>query len=163
MSVFHKKIIIVSDSHGENHNLWRILEREKPYELVIHCGDYEYELSEMERRAGCEVRLVAGNNDYPGRYPEMQVFQVGSHKFLLVHGHRNRLYAGLQALHYLARENEAEYVVFGHLHKPVIETIDGITFLNPGSVTYPRQADRTCTYLVLTVQDQDIDIELKTI
>ncbi len=31
-----KKILLVSDSHGENHNLWRILEKEKPYDIVVH-------------------------------------------------------------------------------------------------------------------------------
>jgi len=163
MSVFHKRVLIVSDSHGQNHNLWRILEREKPYDLLIHCGDYEYELSEMEIRAGCEVRLVAGNNDYPGRYPERQEFKIGSHKVLLVHGHRNRLYAGLQALYYQACEIEADYVIFGHLHRPVMETYNGVTFLNPGSVTYPRQADHICTYMTLTFENSEVKAELHTI
>ena len=145
-----KKILIVSDSHGQNHNLFRILEKEKPYNILVHCGDYEYYESELEKRAGCEVHVVAGNNDYDRDLAARHIIRFGSHTALIVHGHRHRLYAGLTDLYYAALEAEADYVFFGHLHRPVQETYNGITFLNPGSVTYPRQEDRRATYMTLT-------------
>ena len=33
---------------------------------------------------------------------------------------------------------QPDVVVFGHTHKPFCETVNGILFLNPGSVTRPR-------------------------
>ena len=68
-----KKILLVSDSHGQNHNLWGILKKEKPYDMVIHCGDYEDYESELVKRAGCEVHIVAGNNDYGNDFPAQKV------------------------------------------------------------------------------------------
>ncbi len=159
-----KKILIVSDSHGQNHNLFRILEKEKPYDMLIHCGDFEYYGQELETRAGCEVHIVAGNNDYDREFPQKAIIRFGSHKALIVHGHRYRLYAGLTDLYYAALEAEADYVFFGHLHRPVQETYNGITFLNPGSVTYPRQEDRMPTYMTLTYDSAgNVSVDLHTL
>ena len=33
---------------------------------------------------------------------------------------------------------EPDVVVFGHTHMPFCETLGGVLFLNPGSVTQPR-------------------------
>lgn len=154
-----KKILLVSDSHGQNHNLWRVLEKERPYDMVIHCGDFEDSLTELNKKAGCEVHIVAGNNDYYSDFPQMKIITFGSHKAVLLHGHRQRLYAGLMPLYYLALENEADYVFFGHLHRPIIETNGGVTMLNPGSITYPRQADGRATYMTLDLlENGDVEI-----
>ena len=73
-----KKILLVSDSHGQNHNLWSILEKEKPYDMVVHCGDYEYYESELVKRAGCETHIVAGNNDYGNDLPAKPCSSTGT-------------------------------------------------------------------------------------
>lgn len=159
-----KKLVLVSDSHGQNHNLWRILEKEKPYDMVVHCGDYEYSESAMQTKTGCEYHIVAGNNDYGLSLPSRAIVRFGSHKALVVHGHRHSLYAGLQNLCYAAKEAEADFVFFGHLHRPVQETYEGITFLNPGSVTYPRQEGRQATYMTLTYGNgPEVSVTLHTI
>ena len=155
-----KKIIIVRDSHGRDHNLKSVLKREKPYDVLIHCGDYEGMESELIKLAGCEVHLVAGNMDYGCDFPDEKLVTFGSHKALVVHGHKHRLYAGLQNLYYSALEKEADYVFFGHLHRPIIETYGGITMLNPGSITNPRQEDGYPTYITLLLMD-DGKVEYK--
>lgn len=158
-----KKILLVSDSHGQNNNLWYILKKEKPYQMLVHCGDFEYPESELVNRACCEVHLVRGNNDHRD-FSEKQIIRFGSHTALIVHGHRHRLYAGLTDLYYAALEAEADYVFFGHLHRPVQETYNGITFLNPGSVTYPRQEDRKPTYMTLCYDDKgNVSVTLHSI
>ncbi|MCR5267526.1 MAG: metallophosphoesterase [Lachnospiraceae bacterium] len=157
-----KKILLVSDSHGENHNLWRILEKEKPYDIVVHCGDFESSESEFRNRAGCDAYLVAGNNDIYGNLPKQAIFPFGSHRALVVHGHMHNFYAGFQTLWYAAREAEADYVFFGHIHRPIQETFEGVTFLNPGSVTFPRQQDRKATYMTLHYGNGDVRVKLHT-
>jgi hypothetical protein len=43
-----------------------------------------------------------------------------------------------------------DVVVFGHTHKPLAETVDGILFLNPGYAGKPRfGADRSVAILHL--------------
>ncbi|MBR6452508.1 MAG: metallophosphoesterase [Lachnospiraceae bacterium] len=156
-----KKILVVSDSHGLNHNLWRILEKEKPYDKLVHCGDYEYTESELIKRAGCEVFLVSGNNDYGLSLPAQAVMTFGTHRALIVHGHRHSLYAGLQNLYFAAQEAEADFCFFGHLHRPVEAHREGVTFLNPGSVTYPRQEGQKATYLTLTYETGKPDVSIR--
>ena len=158
-----KKILLVSDSHGQNHNLWWILEKEKPYDIVVHCGDLESRESELQNKAGCDLYVVAGNNDIYGDLPAQAIFTFGSHRALVVHGHRHSLYAGWQTLWYAARQAEADYVFFGHLHRPIQETFEGVTFLNPGSVTYPRQEGRMATYMTLHYGNGDVRVKLHTI
>ena len=35
------KILVVSDTHGHDENLMRVLQREWPIDALIHCGDLE--------------------------------------------------------------------------------------------------------------------------
>ena len=34
-----------------------------------------------------------------------------------------------------------------------IQIEDELTFINPGSISYPRQADKRCTYIMLEIDD----------
>jgi hypothetical protein len=54
-----------------------------------------------------------------------------------------------------ARSRGMDIVMFGHTHKPVIQTIDGVTLINPGSLSYPRQQDRKCSYIMMEVDDEN--------
>ena len=57
------KVLIVSDTHRQNENFMRVMDREEPIDLLIHCGDIEGSEYLISRRAGCPVYMVAGNND----------------------------------------------------------------------------------------------------
>ena len=44
--------------------------------------------------------------------------------------------------------------MFGHTHRPVIEqalTEKGITMINPGSLTFPRQEGRKPSFIVMEI------------
>ena len=43
--------------------------------------------------------------------------------------------------------------MFGHTHKPYLDTEDGITILNPGSLSYPRQEGRRPSYMIMTIDE----------
>ena len=53
----------------------------------------------------------------------------------------------------IALENGAEIIMFGHTHEPIIEKYPGITVINPGSLSRPRQDGHRPTYIVMTVED----------
>jgi putative phosphoesterase len=65
-------------------------------------------------------------------------------------------------LHYKAREVGANVVCFGHSHIAGAELMDGVLFINPGSMLLPRmRKERTYAILVMdgteaTVQFYDI-------
>ena len=46
-----------------------------------------------------------------------------------------------------------DIVMFGHTHKPYLDTEDGITILNPGSLSYPRQEGRRSSYMIMTIDE----------
>ena len=55
-----------------------------------------------------------------------------------------------------------DIVMFGHTHRPVIQIDDDIILINPGSISYPRQADHRPTYIMMCVNDNgEAAFELK--
>lgn len=54
------KVLIVSDTHGKEGNLKEAMEREKPFDMLVHCGDVEGSEEKIREMAGCPVHMVAG-------------------------------------------------------------------------------------------------------
>ena len=53
-----------------------------------------------------------------------------------------------------------DVIAFGHTHRPWHRVVDGIHFLNAGSVGRPKDGDRRAGYAVLELADGRIGIEL---
>ena len=53
----------------------------------------------------------------------------------------------------LAATSNADIIVFGHTHKPYIKTVDGVMFLNVGSVGKPKDGDWRACYAILDTSD----------
>ena len=58
------KVLIVSDTHGRRGELEEIIELEKPFQFLIHCGDVEGDEEYIRQTAGCDCVFVKGNNDF---------------------------------------------------------------------------------------------------
>ena len=147
------KILVVSDTHGYNDTMYDVIDKEEPFDMLIHCGDIEGAYSRLRDRVDCPIHVVAGNNDYDADMDRVKIIDIGGFRAVLTHGHRYRLYNGYDPLFYLASENRADYVFFGHTHVPVIHEEGPVTFINPGSLTYPRQHGRRPSYIVCNVSD----------
>ena len=143
------KILAVSDSHGKTDTLRAVYEKVKPVDLFLHMGDCEGDESEIESFISCRKEFVCGNCDFFCPSPEEKVIRVCGKKILLVHGHIYHVHRGLDTLRYRAAECEADIVLFGHTHVPLIKYLDGRLFLNPGSITLPRQDGRRPTFGIL--------------
>jgi len=155
------KILIVSDTHRQNDNYFKAMEKEKPCDMVIHCGDIEGSEYAISEAAGCRVEMVMGNNDFFSNLPRVREFKVGSHTFFVTHGHDFYVSMGNEILKSEARSRGADVLLYGHTHRPVIEKEAGLTVINPGSLTYPRQEGRRPTYVVMTISEKDeINCEL---
>lgn len=153
-----RKILIVSDSHRRNDNLFRVIEKVKPIDLFIHCGDIEGDDQQFEAEAQCPIQVVAGNNDFYYRYERAKVFEIGKYKIYLTHGHHHGVHYGMERLIESGRAAEADIIMFGHTHVPSIQYVkpednDGrpMTILNPGSLTYPRQPGRKPSYIIMEI------------
>ena len=58
------RILIVSDTHGRESNLERVLEEVGNIRHLIHLGDVEGQEDYIEAIADCPVHIVSGNNDF---------------------------------------------------------------------------------------------------
>lgn len=52
-----------------------------------------------------------------------------------------------------------DVVAFGHTHKPWHRAVDGIHFVNTGSVGRPKDGDWRAGYVVVTMDGQAVDVE----
>jgi hypothetical protein len=146
------KILIVSDSHGYDGNMWKAIFREEPVDMFIHCGDIEHMPTEIKEHLNCPVYVVRGNNDFMLRLPDTERFEIAGYRVILTHGHRHNIYRNQDAMFYYGMENQADIVMFGHLHEPIVASAGGVTIVNPGSISIPRQPGGEPTYIVMTVE-----------
>lgn len=155
------RILIVSDTHGRNSGYLEVLEKHEKMDMVIHCGDVEGSEYLIAEAAGCKSVIVQGNNDFFSDLPSETIVQLGNYKALVTHGHRYYVSMGYEHLVREAKKRHLDVVIYGHTHRPVIAREDGILVINPGSLTYPRQEGRQCTYIIMEItEDGEMDCKL---
>lgn len=145
------KILIVSDSHGRNTYLEKVIRAVEPIDLFIHLGDMEGGEQYLKTAVKCPIEMVSGNNDYFTKVSREKIIQIGKYKVFLTHGHRYRVNFELDTIMRIGRENAVDIVMFGHTHIPVILYGENITAVNPGSISQPRQPGRIPSYMIMEI------------
>lgn len=145
------RILIVSDTHRKEQNLEAVLEKEGPVEHLIHLGDVEGSKNHILEIAACPVDIVAGNNDFMDDLPKEKEIMLGDYRVLLTHGHYYYVSLDTKMLRKEAKARGFDIAMYGHTHKPRIEKSNGITVLNPGSLSYPRQEGRKPSYIIMEI------------
>lgn len=145
------RILIVSDTHKDNRNYYTALERERPLDMVIHCGDSGGDELHLEDVAGCPFYIVAGNTDYYSSLPRELFVEVEGHRVLVTHGHKYYVNDGPDTLRAYAKGEGADIVFYGHTHVPDLDFDDDVAVVNPGSLSYPRQENRRPSYAVMEI------------
>lgn len=146
------KVLIVSDTHGRHGNLEAAIEKEKPFDRMIHLGDIERGEDYIRAIVDCEVDMVCGNNDFYVKLPYDKEVEIEGTKLFLTHGHTHFIYSGLERLVKEAKKRGADVVMYGHLHEPELMEMDELTVLSPGSIAYPRQEGRKPSYAIMNVE-----------
>lgn len=120
---------------ADTHNLLRaaVFEVFEGVDRILHAGDIGEPgiLEALETIA--PVTAVWGNTDgfeIRARVPEIVETELDGFQFLLVHGHQ----VGSPTPEKLNRAwPDAEVVVFGHTHRPLLTIVDQVvTVMNPG-------------------------------
>ncbi len=143
------EFLIFSDSHGRRRNLEVVIRRQvRQPDAVFFLGDG---LSDTDdRMMGIPVIRVRGNCDWSigGGQPvaEEEIVTFEGRRILLTHGHHQNAKSGIGGLIRAAVEKQADLVLYGHTHTPLLETIpagtptaSGVTekqiiLFNPGSI-----------------------------
>ena len=159
-----QRIMIVSDTHRRHGNLAEAIYKEGHLDMLIHLGDVEGEEEVIKNIAGCETIFIAGNNDFFSPLDREKEIELGGKKIWLTHGHNYYVSLDLKVIEQEAVARGMDIVMFGHTHRPVIIVEDNITLINPGSISYPRQADGIPTYIILEINDNnEFNFELKNV
>lgn len=143
------RILIVSDTHRKNENFLEAVRREKPLDLIIHCGDVEGSEYLVNEAGDCPAYIVMGNNDFFSSLPREVVCDIGNYRVWVTHGHNYYVSMGNETIKKVAKQREMDIVMYGHSHKPVVDESDGVIAVNPGSLSYPRQYDRRPSYILM--------------
>ncbi len=141
------KIIAISDTHIKFGSVWDnlpgdLVERLKKADLIFHAGDFVRkktydELCELNR-----LEAVQGNMDDPelkNILPERNVIEIEGIRIGLIHQAALSLQDTIGA-RYMAKEMGVDVLVFGHIHRPLIEKSD-VLLACPGSPTSPRMSE----------------------
>lgn len=148
------KIMIVSDTHKRHKNLEEALEKMGSIDMLIHLGDAEGYEDYIAKMAGCPLEIVSGNNDFFSSLEREKEIKIGKYRVLLTHGHYYYVSTGIEALKKEAYGRDVDIVMFGHTHRPLIEYDKGVTLINPGSISYPRQSGREPSFIMMEL-DRD--------
>lgn len=144
------RIIALSDTHLEGEALRpAVASLARGANLILHAGDFVSE----ECRAALEelgrLEAVHGNSDcaqLKRLLPERKVIDVEGVRIGLVHMASHG--SDLVGAEMMAREMDVSVLVFGHLHRPIIEK-DRHLLICPGSTTLPRMSAPSLAELVI--------------
>lgn len=162
------KYLFASDIHGSAHWCGKLLDayRAEQADRLVLLGDILYhgprndlpeeyapkQVAAMLNEYSHEILAVRGNCDaevdqllleFPimADYAVLEVYCAQSLLIYLTHGHKNNIDNPLP----IGPDN---VIIYGHTHQPLDETRNGIRFLNPGSVSLPKN-NTPHGYLVL--------------
>ena len=158
------KILVVSDTHRKDDNLKLVLSEECPLDMLIHLGDAEGSEHFIPDWVNpeCRMEMVLGNNDFFSRLDREREIDIAGHKAFITHGHYYGVSMGPEGLVDEAKSRGCDIAMYGHTHRPFLAVIDGVTVLNPGSLSYPRQEGRRPSYMIIHVDaDGKMDYQQK--
>ena len=146
---------LISDTHG----LLRpgVREALTGVELILHSGDVGGSGILEELRSIAPVKAVFGNTD-PEDEPELAqaiIVAIDGIRVHVSHGHE----VGSPTPAKLAARYDADVVVFGHTHRPLVSRLGNQLFVNPGAAG-PKRFDITPSVARLTIEGGKAEVEI---
>lgn len=129
-----KKLLIISDTHGNRADLRLLLPKMQAADFVVHLGDGAADMTEFKEILAEKLICVSGNCDFFSPLESEVVLEVEGVKILCCHGHKYQIKFGLSRLKNAAAKLGAAAVFYGHSHRAAIDVIDGIFVINPGAL-----------------------------
>jgi putative phosphoesterase len=122
---------VISDTHG--HLPAGVQKAFEKVDLIIHAGDVGDEKILKELSQMAPIVAVSGNMDsgkWASNLPTSECIEIGPTVVYVVHiPNRIEVAPG---------NSEFKAIITGHTHRPDVYERNGITFLNPGSASYPK-------------------------
>jgi putative phosphoesterase len=142
------KIGVISDTHA-------LLRPEAEQYLagvahIIHAGDIGRPEVIAGLRRIAPVIAIKGNvdtADWAAHYPDTRTVKLGGRVIYVIHD--------VNDLQLDPVSDGIDVVISGHSHRPGIETVDGVLYLNPGSAG-PRRFSLPITAAILELTESGI-------
>ncbi|MCI5839996.1 MAG: metallophosphoesterase [Peptoniphilaceae bacterium] len=150
------KLLILSDTHGYIDDVIEYIEK-NDIEYLAHAGDYADDAELIKKITKLKkIYTVRGNGDrFDLKHKDDLIFSINEHKIFLTHGHKYSVNNTESILLNKSKEFNCDIVIFGHTHRYLEKEIEGIKFLNPGSVSLPRDKEKS---MMLIEIDKNIKI-----
>ena len=148
-----RRIGLISDTHGlvrpEVHGALAAVE------MILHAGDVGGEEVLDELSTIAPVHAVSGNTDPPGdrRLHQALDISVGGFTIHVSHGHE----LGVPKPEKLLMAYNAQVIVFGHTHEPLVVKADGRLVVNPGAAG-PARFDIKPSVAILEIKSDSAEV-----
>ena len=144
-----KKIIVISDSHGNLKDVESLRPLIEENDYLIHLGDGVGDIRTITRDNPDKVYFCAGNCDFFSSYPTEGVLEVEGLRIFYCHGHKYHVKSHLYALAEEAKGRACQIALYGHTHTPLITQLNDVTLINPGSLRSAVGKGGSYAYLVV--------------
>jgi uncharacterized protein len=148
---------VISDTHGKLRA--EVFTYLAGVDLIVHAGDIGPPGILEDLGVLAPVVAVWGNTDgFDVRrlVPETARQSVGGRQLVVLHGHQFGS-PSPETLHQAFPD--ADLIVYGHTHRPLVTEIDGCTVLNPGSAGDARFGLQPSVAIVQIDEDGTIRVE----
>ena len=124
-------------------------------EMILHAGDVGGEEVLDELSTIAPVHAVSGNTDPPGdrRLHQALDISVGGFTIHVSHGHE----LGVPKPEKLLMAYNAQVIVFGHTHEPLVVKADGRLVVNPGAAG-PARFDIRPSVAILEIKSSSAEV-----
>ena len=139
------KILIVSDSHRDNQKLDLVYKKHPNMDYYLHAGDSESSPYDIH-----PFLSVKGNCDRDTSLNHQLKLNTPYGYLLMKH-------IGEVSLDTLKRNN-IKIFIFGHTHRRAFSKIDDIYFINPGSISLPRDSFGL-SYAILEIDKDGVKVD----
>jgi len=146
---------LISDTHGQLRS--DVHTAFAGVELILHAGDVGGSEILRELELIAPTRAVYGNTDPPGDPDLVERIdtEIGGVRIHVSHGHE----VGSPTPAKLLERYDADVVVYGHTHKPLVAQTNGRWVVNPGAAG-PRRFDLKPSVGRLRIDAGKITVEL---
>ena len=134
------KLLIVSDSHGHNELLDNLITDYKDVDIFLHAGD-----SEVPAHTLFPFRVVKGNCDYYFETPKEYIIPTPFGNLLIRHKEEGN--------EKFMKDHDIKFYVYGHTHVKKCKKKNGICYINPGSIVYPR--DGEASFAIVEIDENE--------
>ncbi len=152
------KIGIISDSHHDLKSIDEAICLAEDINYWFHAGDSIEDAEYLEQVSGKKVYKVCGNIDWFSHSPQELLVKIENVRIFLTHGHKYQVKWTLDNLFERAVKLNADLIIYGHSHVGAKEIIKNRIFVNPGSISQPRDG-MPPSFMKADINGSNINIE----